>query len=349
MKRSLIVLICGLCVSFFMTSCGTSDRSQTKTQIDTKTEVQEEQLPETHYTESQTTMGNYMNDVRANISGGWIYTISWNETASLFLKMRIDGSDEKIIRKEYPSYININGEYIYFVSENDDSSNIYRCRLGGGKEKLIIKNATYMQIVDDSIFYCKCDNSSKMINYCKSDLSGNNEEIVIDREIYYPYVVDNYLFYQDDNDKETIHRYSFATKEDIQITKENTYKYILNDDYMYCVMKNGPVKDDDRTCYLAKVNLKTFECQTLYEGVTADGLNIKDDKLFFVNQNDGNRIYSIDKNGENISLVTQDGRCSHLCIYDDKLIYIQWGADYESLKDTYICNLDGSNKKSLLK
>lgn len=350
MKRFTSLLIFIMVVTFVFTGCG-NNNSQGETQTDN--EVVEESS-ETHYTENQTEMGNYMNHYYALLSNGWVYTIGWGVDTSkpLFLKMRSDGSDDSVLRYyEAPNYIYVKGEYIYAVLQGDSGSNVYRYRLGGDEEKLIIENADYLQMVGDSMYYCKCEKSDigKTINYCKSDLNGKNEEVVLDKEIYYPYLIENQLYYQDDADNETIHLYDLETKEDKRITDKRTYQYVLNDDYMYCIEYDGAKDDKNDKGKLVKVNLATLEREVLYDGALDGSLAIKDDRIFFINDNDECRIYSIDKNGENISLVTQDNYSWAPCIYEDKMIYMDGANDYEYVDNIYICNLDGSDKKSLKK
>ncbi|MBQ6501483.1 MAG: DUF5050 domain-containing protein [Mogibacterium sp.] len=96
------------------------------------------------------------------------------------------------------------------------------------------------------------------------------------------------------------------------------------------------------------MNLETLERKVLYEGANDGSLGVKEDRLYFINANDECRLYSIDKNGENISLVSQDPYCWAPCIYDDKLIYI-CSDNYEYVEDIFICNLDGSSKVSISK
>ena len=330
-----VLIICG---------CGASESGQTKAQP-------EEQATVTHYTENQTEMGNYMIDAYACIDNGWVYTYGWGADTNkpLFLKMRTDGTDDTVLHYyEGPSGINIKGEYIYSVLSYDTKPSIYRFRLGGEDEKKIVDGAMYLSIVGDTLYYCRTDDGEKTTTFNSCDLDGKNEKVVLDKEVYYPYVVDDAIFYQDDDDNETIHRYDIDSKEDIKITQEKTYGYILNDDYMYCLLNDGSTVDGDNTGYLAKVNLDSFKSETLYDGADTWGFNIKDDTIYFINANDENRIYSISKEGENISLVTQDDYCWPPCIYGDKMIYID-SHNYEYVDELFICDLDGSNKKSLRK
>ena len=183
MRKLLLFLLSILLMVSIFVSCGAKDNGQNESQnsdeSQVKEEIVEEEVPETQFTEQQTEMGNYMNDLYAYIENGWIYTIGWGaDTAKpLFLKMREDSSDDTVLRYyEDPSYITVKGEYIYSaLRDSDNKCNIYRYRLGGDDEKKLIDNAYYMQIVDDSIYYCKCENSNKMINFCRSDLKGKNE------------------------------------------------------------------------------------------------------------------------------------------------------------------------------
>ncbi|MBQ6501482.1 MAG: DUF5050 domain-containing protein, partial [Mogibacterium sp.] len=106
------------------------------------------------------------------------------------------------------------------------------------EEKQLVNDAYYLQIVGDYLYYCKYEND-RAVNYCRADLQGENEEVVFDKEIYWPYLVDNQLYYQDDADNETLHVYDLESKEDKKITDNRTYQYVLNDDYIYCIQYEG--------------------------------------------------------------------------------------------------------------
>ena len=302
--KRLLVLACS--VLLFITLI-TGCTSNNKSIEDSGSEAETEKIEvETHYTENQTEMANYMTERYALVSDGWVYTIGWGKDTyrPLFLKMRTDGSDDTVLKYfESPKYINIKGEYIYVLLWNDESNSyiIYRYRLGGEEETKLVEGAWYFSIVGDRMYYCKTEDGTKMTTFNSCNLDGSDEVVVMDKEIYYPYITDDgMLFYQDDNDNETIHKYDLSTKEDIQITKEKTYAYVLNDDYMYCILNDNSPSDGDTTGYLAKVNLDTLEYETLYDGVFTWSFGIKDDRLYFINTNDEYRIYSIDKNLEYI-------------------------------------------------
>ena len=341
MKKITNLVIGLLLMALVATGCGT-DNSNIEQQ-------EEETMVETHYTENQTEMGNYMNTNYAYIANGWVYTIGWMDSSGdeLFLKMRTDGSDDTILHySDSAQFINVKGEYIYAVLEGSNTPSIYKYRLGGDEEKQLVNDAYYLQIVGDYLYYCKYEND-RAVNYCRADLQGENEEVVFDKEIYWPYLVDNQLYYQDDADNETLHVYDLESKEDKKITDNRTYQYVLNDDYIYCIQYEGEKKENEKA-QVVKINLETLERKVLYEGANDGSLGVKEDRLYFINANDECRLYSIDKNGENISLVSQDPYCWAPCIYDDKLIYI-CSDNYEYVEDIFICNLDGSSKVSISK
>lgn len=349
MKRTVLLSLCLLFV-FSMFGCGSSDTAQ-DVSADAVTEEAvepEQEEPATNYDEFQVQMSNYMNQGYAYVANGWVYTIGWNPDngAPRFIKMRTDSSDYTVIADGVPFYITVKGEYIYVSLLQDDIQSLFRFRLGGDDAKKLVENVNFVSIVDDTIYYTK-EKDGVTQGFYKCDLEGANEEAVLEKCVYYPYVAGDYLYYQDDADKETIHRYSFETGEDIRITDTHTYSYVLNNDYMYCLLNDKSVLDGDTTGTVAKVDLKTLETQTLYDGADTMGIAVNEDRVFFINTNDENRLYSIDKNGENISIVAQDDNCWPPCICGDSLVYEDSAANYEYIDNLFICNLDGSGKALL--
>ena len=335
----MVLLLCG---------CGTSDSGQKES---TEEPQAVDQVTETHYTEQQTEVANHNNYQGACINNGWIYSNGTQDDTFGFFKMRIDSSEKTLLHSEAEArFVTVNGEYIYTVLRDysNDHFGIYRFRLGGDDEKELIANAATLQIVGDSMYYCKCkeDSPSELTQYCKSNLDGENEEVIIDEPVYFPYVIENTIFYQNDADNETIHKYDLETKEDTKITQEKTYGYTLDDDYLYCVVKDDTKNAEERIGTLVKVDLKTLESTTIYDGAADSGLSVKDNTLFFVNCNDEDRLYRIDKDGSNIGIVTQDDYVYHTAIFDDMLYYEN--RDSENYIDGFVmCKLDGSDTLDL--
>ena len=188
--------------------------------------------------------------------------------------------------------------------------------------------------------------------FTSCDFDGSNLQRVLNKEVYYPYTPDgNIVFYQDDNDEETIHKYNISTGEDIRISSPYAYVPIYDgQNTRYYVKSAGSSTEGEYIGDLVKRNIDTGEEQTLYSGVVNGCLAFSNDYLYFSNTNDEGRLYAIDTNGENIMLISDDAESTRPIITDDKLIYSVFevidGVGY--VKDIYCCNLDGSNRFSLL-
>lgn len=305
------------------------------------------------YSKVQQEMSNFMCESNYYIYDGWIYTVSFplEGGSGLLAKMRTDGSDYFVLTdKGTPYYITVDGEYIYTILGSSEFSRIYKCRLGGnGLTQLVDTDVLYLQVVEDYLYYNKLDKESgRTTGYYRCDKNGANEEIVLDKEIYYGYIVGNDLYYQDDNDGETIHRYNMETKEDIRITNERSYAFVVDGEYGYYIGSERTASESNYTGNLVKINLLTKEETVLYENASTSATLLKDEKLYFINANDENRIYCINKDGTGIKLVSQDTNCSSLATYNDYLLYTDFDSNNEYVDGLYISNMDGSDKINLM-
>ena len=330
---SLMVLLCG---------CNSSESvSEEPTEEETKVE-------ESHYTVNQTEMGNYMCSGQTLIKDGWIYTFGVDPNSGIggLVKMRIDGTEPVVIfENAVPYYTTVSGEYVYSVMQSEDGkNNLYRARLGGEDSTKLLSNVTYFRIVDGHLYYCKVDseNQEQTKSFCRANLDGKEEEVILDKEIYCPYIVGDELFYQDDNDGETLHKYDVSSKEDIKITDEATYEYVLIDDSLYCIQG-----EDSMRGQIVRVDLSTLRKDLIFDGAGTGPLIPVGDLIVFQNANDNYRLYSTDKNGDNINLITQDDYVTDVQVFEDKLVYWDCNSEF-SVDNKYICDIDGSNKKELL-
>lgn len=134
--------------------------------------------------------------------------------------------------------------------------------------------------------------------------------------------------------------------ESTRITQEKTYSYFLNDDYIYCITNDNSTRDDDFKGTLVKVDLNSLESTTIYDGASVNGLNVKDNTLYFINGNDEDRLYTIDKDGNNIGIITQDDYVIDPIIIDDTLYYANCDSEFYT-EGFVMCKLDGSGKLDL--
>lgn len=298
-------------------------------------------------------MSNFCNDGRYIIHDGWIYSLNFPENggAGLFSKMKTDRTDYSVISTGTPNYISIDGEYIYFIMRNDSNRQLYRCRLGGNElTRLVDSNVWYLQVTEDCLYYNKYDISSgKTLGFYKSNKDGTKEELILNKEIYYSFVVGDNLYYQDDSDSEKIHKYSLTKKMDEAITSGISYSFVIDGNYAYYVKNDNSTGSGDFSGSLVKIDLNTKTETILYNGVSTSGIIVSDSLIYFTNTNDNDRIYSIEKDGNNIKLISQDTNCAYLSIFDDKIMYLDYDENKEFIDAIYLCNSDGSHKIKISK
>ena len=304
------------------------------------------------YSVIQENMSNFMNENTYCVYDGWIYTMGGQESSGqpIFKKMRIDGSEDTVLTKKgAPTYVTIDGEFIYTVLWDEEESCVYRCRLGGDDlKKLTNDSVEYLQVTDEYLYYNKFDYEKGITKgYYRCEKDGSNEELVYDKEIYYSYIVGDILYYQDDNDGETIHAYNLETKEDKRITESISYGYVIDSKYIYYIGNDKSVSEEDYKGHIIQRDLETGDEVKLYDGVDVGSIVLKDNHLYFINENDSNRIYRIGIDGEDIKLISQDTNCSNIAVFGDKLMYIDRNSENEQIENIYISNLDGSNKIDL--
>lgn len=333
MKKHFLILISILVVSLTLCSCGQNAAGPEEESI--------------NYDDYQEAMGNYSTNSRFCIADGWIYGHGFNDNGDpIFIKMRTDGTDRSIMDStNCIDMVTVNGEYAYGVSDMDFS--LYRYRLGGDDKKRLLSDVYYYQIVGDKIYYTTVKSSDDGVHtekYYKCDLNGKNKELVLDKEVYYPFIIKNLLIYQDDNDNETIHFYDLESESDERVTDTYSYAPILNNGYLYYIETKTSTNDGCRAGDVVRLNLEKKEKKVLYKGAGTGALLVHGDQLFFTNGNDKNRLYSISKDGEHISLVTQDENSDASAIFGDELIYYDYDSNFEYIDHIYISKLDGSNK-----
>ena len=299
-------------------------------------------------------MSNFSCNGMYNIYDGWVYSLNFPEEGGkgIFSKMRTDGADYTILTdKGTPYYIYVDGEYIYFVLRRDREAKVYRCRLGGNElTQLTTDDVWYLQLTSDYLYYDKYDVSTgTTLGFYRANKDSSNEELVMDKEIYYSYVVGDILYYQDDNDNETIHKYTLSTKADEKLTSGKSYGFVVDGGYGFYIQNDHSTGDGDMIGSLVKIDLKDKQETVLYDGVSTHGIVVGEELVYFINTNDQNRIYSIGKDGKSIKLVSQDTYCTSLAIFGNKLMYTDYDNNKEYVEAIYICEKDGSNKVKISK
>lgn len=332
----------------FCSGCGVDFNSSSNNSTNNDSSIKNDDLD---YTLIREQMNIYCNGGRYNIHNNVLYSVNISNGTPLFSKMNLDGTNYSAILGGTPSYITIDGEYYYLIIESDDDSKIYRCSLGGNDLlQLVYSDATYLQVTKDYLYYNKYDVSSgKTLGFYRSNKDGSHEQPIMQKEIYYSYVVGDYLYYQDDIDNERIHRFNLKTKIDEVVTSGISYGFIIDGEYAYYVKNDNSVADDDFSGTLVRINLKTNTETTIRDGVFTGGINITDSLIYFVNTNDSNRIYCINKDGTGEKKISNDTDIRYLTMVGNKLLYSDYNESKGYIDAIYMCNQDGSNKVKINK
>lgn len=136
--------------------------------------------------------------------------------------------------------------YIYFL---DSNGGLYRM----DEEIYLLEEVTsnaydYFHIYDEKAYYCNAD-----YKFCCCELDGSNEEIILDKEVYYPYCFTyEWIVYQDDSDNEALHMYHVPSETDVAITNVPSYTPIVYGSDLFFIITDGNVRR------LAKLDLGSF-------------------------------------------------------------------------------------------
>ena len=280
------------------------------------------------------------------IEQNWVYGINWKSNGNpIFVKERSEGGDYTILDKNgAPENAFIKDAYIYYAL----SDGIYKIRTSGHDRECIIetKDAS-IQVVDDYIYYSpdtyaseeEIDKTVAHLYRCKLDGSENTE--IIDRPTFCWYVFENAILYQDDRDNESIHILNLVTNEDIKLNDETSYNPTFDGEYIYYVRN----KNDKNTIW--KMRLDGTENQEVAEYHCTDEVTIYNNKLYFSYEDDDYRLYCIDKNGSNLTQISQDPYVTNTTIQGDTLLYIISTKGFEYIDHIAFCDPDGSNVVTL--
>lgn len=370
MRKSLSWLLI-LALSLTLCACGSSDTAQSTEAIPettAETTVPETTVPET--TVPETTAPTPANALLAltdnfddnaisqmvqwqnssqnqgsfTIQDGWVYGMGTDETGRnvAFIKCRLDFTDKTVLEKAWVYFPYVRDGYVYYImnSFNNDSENgLYRMRISGsGKEKLSDMYG-HMQLWGDTIYlsYENAENEEDVNCLYAMDLDGSNVRKVIDKPVFHWFVFGDAVLYQDDQDNESLHLMDFEGH-DTKLNDEVSYFPIFDGEYIYYV------KNIDGVRSIWKVDIEGQNDVKIADYHASEGFVLHKDKIYFVYLDDGNRIYSINKDGSGLTLIAQDEDCSELQFIGDLLKYTDWGKRGETwyTEAILLCDEDGA-------
>ncbi len=372
MKKTFIIAILIMLV-FNLTACGFTKKENKLNEqaiISGSTESTSKKMVVDFSEKQIEIMSNYMNGGRTVSSGAWLYGISFlsNGRGSL-TKIKNDGSEQKRMMSEWPTFINIVGNWLYYIGSSYDNNitTISKIRISGedkthldsvdGKAKyfnelFIYNNKLYYTMVDES------DKSNITGKFYSIDFNGENKTEVLDKAVYYPYIINDKIYYQDDNDYCRIHVCDLDGKNDKVFINEWVYQYIFNGENFYYVTYED--KNLEESKLRVDENFKNKEIvkycdingennKVLIDYTDVQVIAMNRDTLFYTDKKDDLRIYSYKFSDESVDLISNDANTDSIMILGNLLSYIDYDNNEEYIDNIFYCNLDGTNKSELFK
>lgn len=157
-----------------------------------------------------------------------------------------------------PQFINKVGDTFYYVAQDwtKDNENpeyyIEKVSESGGDRTKICDGNGYLVVRGDKMYFTNADDK-----YVCTDLDGKNEEIIIDKEVYYPYFInDNWIMYQDDADNESLHVYSISDDMDFKLNDEPSYDPTIFENTVYFLTK---ASENENAYHMSKIDLTSYK------------------------------------------------------------------------------------------
>lgn len=146
-----------------------------------------------------------------SVSGNTIYYSGWAKEHNIH-SMDISGANDKVIYNGNCTSVIKSGDYIYFLNMNQNY-NLCRIGLDGGSAETIVqyKLATYNITNDGNIIFYQVDNGQNNGIYMYDMSTGTNEQIAAGN-FNFIHIISDYVFYEDYEGK-TAYYYNISTGE----------------------------------------------------------------------------------------------------------------------------------------
>lgn len=367
MKKSFRIIAVLLALVFMLGGCGTSETNETQKTPD---ETVSKPLYGVPVDEGEEAVEKYLNiNDQNNVQNfptflehnGWIYGQAWNDEGySQLVKVRTDGTDWTVLDNGFAHHIYVVDNYIYYMnSTGDDSAGIYKMKTSGADKQRIAKENGYMQIVGREIYYtdyyyeAELDANGKEIRvkpeYChlfKCDLNGNNVTEVLAKPTFYFYVFSDGILYQDDNDNASLHVCNIDGTNDTKLNDDVSYLPLYDGEYIYYVKHTDP--SDDAAHSIWRIKPDGTEDKMVANYNAASGMIMTKEHIYFVFGDDSYRLYRIDKDGNNLTLITQDANIRFVQFVGGEIKYTKYTDDMQYIEGNFFCEQDGSGKWNFL-
>jgi hypothetical protein len=274
-------------------------------------------------------------------------------------KVRYDNSDWTVIDADTNNNLaachTVKSGYIYYSQMVDDGMELIKVRSSGEDPKVIVSNHNgTIQVADNFIYYTTPERwnddytavSADSAHLYRCNLEGEQVELVLEKPVYYFSVFGEYVLYQDDQDNSTLHVYNLTTKEDIQINEQRSFWPIYDGNYIYYL--SDSTSDESYQHKLFCLSLDGTINEEIDLGCYLGGLLLRGDYIYYINQDDHNRIYRCYKDGSEIELVSQDANVNGIQWVNNCLAYVTV-TDDGYIDGLFLCDADGADKVEFCK
>ena len=278
------------------------------------------------------------------IQDNWIYGMGTDETGRsvAFIKCRLDFTEKTVLEKAWVYFPYVRDGYIYYMLHsfnNASDDGLYRMRISGSGREKLSDMFGHMQVWGDTIYvsYENTENEAEANHLYAMNMDGSNVRELISKPVFHWFVFGDAILYQDDQDNESLHIVDTAGN-DTKLNDDISYFPIFDGEHIYYV-KNI---NDERSIWRVDVDGQNDILIGNYHA--SNGFVLHKDKIYFVYQDDGNRIYSINKDGSNLTLITQDEDCSELQFIGNLLKYSDWkqNGTKRYIEAILLCEEDGT-------
>ncbi len=252
------------------------------------------------------------NRAEYTITDGWIYGLGMNKNGDICaVKWRDNLSEKTVLTKGQLWTPYVRDAYLYGALYQNKETGIYRMRVSGEDLELIFKAHTdTIQMWDDTIYFTDRDQGTQLF---RMNLDGTDLNVVIDKEVYCWYVFGDYVLYQDDADNESLHLMKIGG-EDIKLNDQVSYSPIYDGEYIYYIKRIG----DDRSIWRISIDGSDDTKIAEYD---AYEIALYNDKIYFINIEDNDRVYAINKDGTGLTMISQEKQCENIQFMGDILKY----------------------------
>lgn len=223
------------------------------------------------------------------------------------------------------------GSYIYYLQDG-----VCRISTSGRGNTQLLSERCYFQVTDKYIYYTDSDD-----RLCRMSKDGYGQTVILNKPVFCWFVFGDGILYQDDRDGETLHVCDLSGKNDVKLNSLHSWNPIFDGEFIYYA---GSSTSDSTYASLYRMRPDGSE-NTRLCSQTPGNIAVYGNYVFFINYDDSDRIYRINKDGKNLVCVVDSPDCNHIQIIGGRLAYAIVRDNI--VGGCYVCDLNGYNTEQI--